>query len=537
MKRTLSTIAFITVFTFAAQAQKAVTSTIEDVTVFLNSAQVHRQAGTSLKPGENEIVFKGLPAQLMDQSVQVKGNSDFTILSVKTKVNYLSEQEFPTHIKNKQDSLKDLQFKLSMRQSLEQVYRSEREMIMANKNVKGDQSLLVEDLEEAADYFRERLTEIEYKLLELNEDQKEINKEVQNLQRELNNLMGRFNRNTKEVTVKLDAKSSVNTRIDLTYVVSGARWIPSYDIRSEDVNSPVKLSYKARVQQSTGVDWENVDLTLSTGNPTIGGQKPELNPWYLYVFDPEKYGTNTRSEIMYSRAKAETDQEALEDVPAVPDLQTGNGQPMEVSQTESLVATEFKISVPYTIPSDNQFYDVAMKEISMDANYKYFTVPKLDDDAFLVAEITDWQQYSLLPGQSNIYYQGTYVGNAFIDPAVTSDTLALSMGRDESVVVERKSIKDFSKTQFLGGKKETTRSYEITIVNNKSKAIEIQLVDQIPLTRTAEVEITTEELSGGKVDAETGEVTWKINLEPGEKAKRTLRFTVKYPKKKSIGNL
>jgi uncharacterized protein (TIGR02231 family) len=534
MKKTLSTIAFLTMLVFVSQAQKTVSSTIEDVTVFLNSAQVHRQAGASLKPGENEIVFKGLPAQLMDRSVQVKGSKDYTILSVKTKVNYLSEQEFPTHIKNKQDSLKDLQFKLSMRKSLESVYRNEREMIMANKNVKGDQSLLVEDLDEAADYFRERLTEIEYKLLELNEDQNDISKEIQNLQRELNSLMGRFNRNTKEVTVKIDAKSSVNTRIDLTYVVSGARWIPSYDIRSEDINSPVKLSYKARVQQSTGVDWENIDLTLSTGNPTIGGQKPDLSPWYLYVFDPEQYNRG-KGQINYS-APAQ-DEMAFEESRVVPDMETGEPHTLQVSKVESLVTTEFKISVPYTIHSDNQFYDVAMKEITMDANYKYFTVPKLDDDAFLVAEITDWQQYSLLPGQSNIYYQGTYVGNAYIDPAVTSDTLALSMGRDESVVVERKSIKDFSKTQFLGGKKETTRSYEITIVNNKNKAIEIQLVDQIPLTRTAEVEITTEELSGGKLDSETGEITWKIKLEPGEKAKRTLRFTVKYPKKKNIGNL
>ena len=208
-----------------------------------------------------------------------------------------------------------------------------------------------------------------------------------------------------------------------------------------------------------------------------------------------------------------------------------------VAVQNNTVNTEFKISVPYTIPSDNQQYDVVMQKESLKAEYTYITIPKLDKDAFLLARITDWAQYSLLPGESNIYFKGSSVGKGYIDPALANDTLNLSLGRDKSINVKRDMIKDYCKTTFFGGKQKTSKAYEITVQNNKKQSIQIEIEDQLPISQNGELEVETEEISGANYDATTGKLTWKLTLAPGEIVKKQVRFNAKYPKKKFVSGL
>jgi uncharacterized protein (TIGR02231 family) len=208
-----------------------------------------------------------------------------------------------------------------------------------------------------------------------------------------------------------------------------------------------------------------------------------------------------------------------------------------VAVQNNTVNTAFKISVPYSIPSDNQHYDVVMQKESLKAEYAYITIPKLDTDAFLRARVTDWAQYSLLPGESNIYFKGTSVGKGFIDPALANDTLSLSLGRDKSINVKRDMIKDYCKTTFFGGKQKTSKAYEIIVQNNKKQSIQIEIEDQLPISQNSDVEVETEEISGAQYDETTGKLTWKLTLAPGETVKKQVRFNVKYPKKKYVSGL
>ena len=205
--------------------------------------------------------------------------------------------------------------------------------------------------------------------------------------------------------------------------------------------------------------------------------------------------------------------------------------------TSNSVSTEFKISIKYDIASDNQPVEVVMQKQRLKASYKYVAIPKLEAAAYLQADIIDWMQYSLLSGESNIYFKGTFVGNGYIDPALANDTLQLSLGRDNAITVKRDQVKDFCKTSVFGVKKSTSKAYEITIVNTKKKAINIEVYDQVPLTQNADLEVAVEELSGATQDIATGKVTWKMTVEPEKTEKRQLRFTVKYPKKNLIQNL
>jgi uncharacterized protein (TIGR02231 family) len=201
------------------------------------------------------------------------------------------------------------------------------------------------------------------------------------------------------------------------------------------------------------------------------------------------------------------------------------------------VNTEFKIAIPYTIPSDNVQYDVTMKTETLNATYSYITVPKIDNDAFLKARISDWAQYSLLPGESNIYFKGTFVGKGYVDPAQANDTLDLSLGRDRGISVKREMLRDFCKSNLLGNKKTTSKAYEITVQNNKKQSIELVIEDQIPVSQNGEITVAQEDISGATIDADSGKLTWKLILQPGETQKKQLRFTVTYPKKTAITGL
>ncbi|MCC6599713.1 MAG: mucoidy inhibitor MuiA family protein [Crocinitomicaceae bacterium] len=521
-----------------AQNAKTINSRVTDVTVFLSGAQVTHTADVTLKSGENQVKLTDLPLELDPNSVQVEGNSDFTILSVRHNVNYAVDATRNPRIKALQDSLEDAQFRLQERTSLRTVYSEEKSMIQANRSIKGNDAVLItDDLGEMADFFRSRMKEVEYKLLEIAQQEKELNKEIARLQNQLNAQNARLSSNPSEILVTIQSPRDMKTAIRVSYLAHNAGWLPVYDLRAEDINSPIDFAYRARVYQSTGTDWENVSLTISTGNPTIGGQVPELYPWYINIYNP--VAVYKKSEM---KSRGDIPMAAIAEDSSYGYMTTGTekenlSSSVYTSIQNNTVSTEFKISIPYDIPSDNQPYDVVMQEEKLKSNYSYVTIPKLDNDAFLRAQVTDWMQYSLLPGESNIYFRGTYVGKGYIDPALANDTLTLSLGRDKAIQVKREQIKDFCKTTVFGGKQKTTKAYEITVTNTKKQAVDIEVYDQLPISQNGELEVETEELSGGSYDAQTGKVTWKLHIEPGATTKKQLRFNAKYPKKKYISNL
>jgi len=208
--------------------------------------------------------------------------------------------------------------------------------------------------------------------------------------------------------------------------------------------------------------------------------------------------------------------------------------PVPVAQVENTTSVEFEIKTPYTIASENKTTVVEMEHYSLPAEYEYFCVPKADKDAFLLAGIVDWEQYNLLEGEANIFFENTFTGKTILDVRYMSDTLNVSLGRDKNVVVKREKVKEFTQTKFLSSKAEVTRDWKISVRNNKRQPISMVLLDQIPVSTVSEIEVTAEKLSAGILDKETGEVKWKFTLPPAQKAEFELLYKVRYPKDKSL---
>ena len=203
-------------------------------------------------------------------------------------------------------------------------------------------------------------------------------------------------------------------------------------------------------------------------------------------------------------------------------------------KTENQTSINFDISTSYSVNSDNKNYSVDMVVYQVPAFFQYYSVPKIEKEAYLIANITDWEKYNLLEGEANIFFEGTFVGKSLLDVRFASDTLQLSLGKDKNVIVNREKEKDFETRQFIGSKKEESKSWKTTIKNNKSQEINMVVLDQAPVSKLEEIEVTIQNVSGGKINKESGEVKWEFTLKSMEKKEFDLKYSVKYPKSRNL---
>ncbi len=195
---------------------------------------------------------------------------------------------------------------------------------------------------------------------------------------------------------------------------------------------------------------------------------------------------------------------------------------------------EYAIETLQDVESDNKEHIVGIQEIVMPAVYSYHTVPKLDMTAYLLARVTDWAKYNLLAGEANIFFDDNYVGKSYLNPNVSSDTLLISLGRDEKISVKRIRLNDYSARKIVSSNIRETKAFETTIKNNKNIPIEIEVLDQYPISRNSQIEVSVDDKEGAQVTEEYGKLIWKIKLQPNESRKLKLVYTIKYPKDKKI---
>lgn len=519
----------------AAQPDKPVDSKITDVTVFLNKAQVSRTVKTRVEAGKTNLIVTGLSSQLDPQSVQVSGKGSVVILGTTHQQNFLNEFNLPKPLRMLKDSVETLQRQLVLEQSQKEILNKEEQMLLSNQKIGGtNQNLTVAELKAMADFYRSRLGDIVSTRMKQDEKIKKLNERITKLNTQINSGNELYRRNTSELVVSVSAEAATNVELQVRYVVANAGWSPVYDLRAVDTKNPVQLSYKANVFQSTGEEWSNVKLKLSTANPNLSGQKPELYNWYLDFYYPiaydkaKKYRAMAGAPAMIRAEMKMNDEEITAEATTVADF---------VTTIQTSLNTEFDIALPYTITSSAKPVVVDIRNYDMKADYIYSVAPKLDADAFLMARATGWEEFNLLPGEANIFFEGTFVGKSFIDPNNIKDTLAVSLGRDKRIVVKREKLKDLTSKSFIGSSRKESYTWEISMRNTKTDAVKIIVEDQVPVSQNTQIEVTTVDLGGAKYNNDTGKLTWELELKPNETRKLVYKFDVKYPKDKQISGL
>ena len=556
------------VFPFTISAQKPIVQTIKSeikqVKLFLTSGEIFHEEQIKIQKGRNKLIFSGISAFADPQSIQFVGDAKYRLVSVSTEMDFLAAELFNPRIAILQDSLELL--KDRQQGNLDQLtaYTSELDVLNSNKKLGGqNQNLTVTQIKEAADFYRARTLEVVTKMSKLRKEQATLNSNIEKTRYQLVELNYNENQRSNQVVVLLDSDESVTMKSSLKYLVSDCGWAANYDLSAVDLNQKINLKYKAQVYNNTGSDWENVDLVLSTGDPRLSASHPEMSPWYLSYYDGLKkssekggyYAPQTTQQDYRSVAQVNintANQRAWDNYVLDIDESTKNKEndkfqsgiiipqnfgnmTVGMRQIEiSELTAEFIIPNKFSCPSDAKPYMVDVKEMDLDATFSHISVPKLDNGAFLLAHIVGWQELELIPGPTNVYFGGEYVGVSQIDTRNVSDTLSLSFGRDTKVTVMRKLKKEMSFKKVIGGSKKESYLYEIVVRNNRNVPIKIDIYDQVPISNSSDITVTIDELSGSKSDVLTGEVKWQHTIQPGDVKSVEIGYTVKYPKDANI---
>lgn len=532
-KNLLFLFSFLSLNTFAG-AEVRSTERITAVNVFLSAAQVFSTVQAQVESGLNDVVVTNIPSDMNPNSIQVSGYGNFSILSVSTRQNYLSIEKARPEVKALKDSLEDAQDQLTEEQNRRFAFEQEEQMVLANKSIGGaTNGVIIPDLEDAANFFRNRILEIRKKMATANKNISRIQTKIQQYQNQLNEMANEGNQLQTEIVITVSTNGKGLIGMEMNYLVNNAGWTPFYDIKSKGVGNPLELTYKAKVWQNTGKIWDNIHLTLSSGNPNENAIKPELGPWLLNFYYP---GYNSGSLNMKAGRSAET--KVYIDGMSVSsgDKKANTTASYTFVQSKELNET-YDISIPYTIENGSKAALVDIQNYTIPATYRYATCPKLDQGVYLLADVLDWEKYSLVSANANVFLEGSFIGETYLNTLNPEDTLHISLGKDKGVIVQRKKVKDFSSEKFVGGNKRIALSYEINLKNNKQGAASITLEDQLPISEQSSIEVKTIDLDGAQLDPATGKLTWKIDLAPN--ATKTIKFSfeVKHPKDKTVPGL
>ncbi len=551
----------VSVPNFRAQSINKVelTANIDEVKLFLTAGQLTHKQDVKLKKGRNRLVFKGLSVYADPSSIQFNAGKKARVISVSTELDFSAAEIVNPRITDLKDSLDNINDQIQFNNDKIAAYYAEEGILNTNRDLGGEsKNLTVEEIRAAADFYHKRTLEIKRGVSQLQKETRSLGIDAENVRYQLVELNYDENQRSNQVIVLVDVEEADTYDSQLKYLVTDCGWAASYDLSAEDINEKVNLNYKAQVYNNTGTSWNNVKLTLSTADPQLSATFPELKPWYLTYqsytrykkgrteyFMPQSMDKDYRqlanSEInlanqrvydnYYMRDEAESRNVWEDNSFKLQEKLNPQKESVALKQIQiSELSTEFDIEESFTCPSDAQPYTVNVRDYYLDATFSHITIPKLDRSAFLLAHITGWQELDLMPGPTNVYFGGQYVGVSEIDTRNVSDTLSLSFGRDEKVTVLRKLKNEMTSKSVIGNTRKESYLYEIAVRNNRSTPISLEVYDQVPISQNSEINVIVDELTNGKHDEETGEVMWRLNVQPSETKSKQIGYTVKYPK-------
>jgi uncharacterized protein (TIGR02231 family) len=524
---------------FAQIQEQSIEAKIEAVKIYLQGAEIIQAKELNLPQGKHRLIFTGLSPNIHPQSIQVTATGNTSLLSVTSKTNFLKPKEAKGSAKIMLDSIQMLRYELEALDDLNKAFAKEEEVLKQNQDLKGTQNnLTTDDLVKVANFYRERFREIYKERTRINRKMNEMHQTISRLNGQLSQLNA-DSRPTSEIYLELNAKSSGKTTVKVRYVAINAGWSPIYDLKAGELNEPINLNYRALVFNNTGIDWDEVNITLSTSDPNQSASKPLLATWYLnqnavandFKFNQDQGRMNNANvQIMDNMGR---DDFSLDNT--LPSTESGGTRIRFETIEISELSNDFVIAEPYSIPSNSKPYSIDIKNHSLNASYRHYVVPKMDKDAFLLAQITGWEELDLIDGPMNVYHKDSYIGQANLSTRTLRDTLDLSLGRDKNVLVTRVKQKELSKKQFFGSDNKVTRAYKISVKNNHRFAIDIEIQDQIPLSSNKDIVVELIDKSKADYNAITGKLVWEFkNMKPADTQSVNFSFSIKHPKEMEV---
>lgn len=520
------------------------TSSINAVTVYTDRAIVTRAAALDLTTtGVSEVTFDKLPANLLDQSLQVSGRgaAQVTILDVTARAAYV---DFTPNdrVKAIEDELRALARQRRVLDDRTAVLKSQEGSLAkletaatAAPNKDSAPRLSIDESAKLLTFLEEQRGKLAAERQTLDTQLEELAAKTDAAQRKLNELRGAGGRSFKTVTVRLDAATTGKLDLSLSYTVPGASWTPSYDARVNSNEKSIALAYYGLVRQNTGEDWKDVALTLSTARPSMGGAAPEVRPWTVDVFTPRPMPTADASvqlqafEVSAPRRNAPASAKAMT-FGAVGGVEL-NATVAQATVDQTATSASFKIAAASSVPSDNSPQKIPVTTAALAANPEYLTTPKLQPAAFLTAKVVNTSEFPLLGGAMNVFLDGTFVATSALRTVMAGEKFDLALGVDEGISVKHKRVKRFTEdTGLTNSGKRITYEYLITLQNNKRTATQVIVSDQIPVSRNEKIVVKQLAPDAKEIKpTPEGVLKWTLDLKPAEKRELTVKFSIDHP--------
>jgi len=545
----------------AAEATAEIASAISAVTVYNDRAIVTRTARAELQVGLNELHLEGLPASLLDDSLQASalGTSDATLLDISTRQTFVATTPDPRRaaLEDTLTSLREEERSLNDRAELIKSHRDLLKRLQTSAVTRAHGEAASElpklpDIQETLAYGQAEIAKLNTELQALDRELARLQTQITAAQAQLDELPPLSPRHgVKTATLRVQAATAGDLDIELRYATPQASWRPSYEAHVSTTDARVQLGYFAQVRQSTGEDWENVALTLSTARPSLGGQAPELPTWHL---DLRPEPAPPPRPVAFSAAKARSSSPFLtgatapapfdgsEENAAVAQRMTFDllaADHAEAALDRSTTVATFKIETPSTIHSNNAPQKIPVTTLGLDAELTYRATPKLRPTAFLDARVLNSSDFPLLPGSMSVFVDRVFIATSRLTHTSPGEPFNLALGADEALAITHKQRHRFTEQVGLMTKStRTTYDYLTTLTNNKPTPVRLKVSDHIPVSQNDKitVKVLTPLARDVAPDAE-GKLDWNLELAPGETRELPLKFTIEHPQGLPINGL
>jgi uncharacterized protein (TIGR02231 family) len=502
---------------------------IQGIVLYPDSAMIKKEAGIAVKKGENIIRISGLTTALTNESVQVniKEKAAVRISDVRVEKTYL-QKTVQDKIQKLQSRLESINELINANQNEISAIKSSIEFLKKTVPFPQNQKVTPAEVEGYAKFIEkslsvnnERVAKLENKIKKLQEEKRAVENEIKTL--------GSSRDESKTIIINLLSNAEREINLGLSYIVTKAGWSPQYDVRADSATGKIDIACFAAITQSTGEDWKNANMEISTARPSYG-PPPELSAWYVDIYKPRP--------VVYKYKKAIEGEDFImkDKIPMAAQEQQFEEPKIKAE------ATSFSFIIPgkVNIPSDNQPHRVLIASSSREAKLDYYAVPKLSRYAYLRAGLKNPLPFPILSGQMSMFLDERFVNTTSIDKQILpDDDMSLSLGIDEGVKIEKKLLKKF--TEYSGVFSKNTQinyEYAIDIVSAKDKEIGINISDNYPVSRNEQIKIALDlpKKEDTKI-SDDGIISWDLRLKPNEKKALKIKFMVEHPKDLRITGL